>query len=192
MNALLSVLLRRFVGVTLGLIAVGAVGLRAQSEPAKEYQIKAVFLLNFVQFVNWPPSAFASPDAPIRIGILGDNPFQSAIEEAVRGETAHDRRLIVQYSRRIADLRGCHVLFVSASERGHVDEILDALKSAPVLTVSEIPDFARRGGIVNFYLEGKKVRFEINAQAAQRHGLKLSSQLLALARLVGERSMEEM
>jgi len=160
--------------------------LRAQAEPAaREYQIKAVFLFNFVQFVEWPPAAFTSASAPIRIGVLGDNPFHSALDEAVRGETVRERKVTVHYSRRLEELEGCHVLFVCASEKDRVGEILAGVDARAVLTVGETPDFARRGGVVNFYSDGNKVRFEINPQVGQRHGLRLSSQLLSLARIVG-------
>jgi hypothetical protein len=159
--------------------------LRAQEFNPREYQVKAVFLFNFVQFVEWPATAFPSADAPIRIGVLGDNPFSGALEAAVQGEKVRNRSIVVEPSSRLESLRDCHVVFVSRSQRAEIGTILAVLGSRPVLTIGEVPDFAGRGGIINFYLEGQKVRFEINRAAAQRSGLKLSSQLLTLARLVG-------
>ncbi len=153
--------------------------------PSREYQIKAVFLFNFLQFVEWPDSAFPNKTAPIRIGLLGNDQFGSAVEEAVRGETIRDRPLTVTRSRRVEDLTDCHLIFISESEEHRLDWILSQLYPRPVLTVSDLEGFARRGGVIAFYPEGKKVRFEINVNTAQRLGLKMSSQLLNLGRIVG-------
>jgi hypothetical protein len=157
----------------------------AQDVSAKEYQIKAVFLFNFVQFAQWPESAFASPTDPIRIGVLGESPFANSLADAVAGETVRQRPIVIHRATRLEEIMNCHVVFVCRSERAQVAPILAALGNRPVLTVGDMPDFARRGGIINFYLEGQKVRFEINRAAALQSGLKLSSQLLSLARLVG-------
>lgn len=157
----------------------------AQDVNPNEYQIKAVFLFNFVQFVDWPASSFPTADTPIRIGVLGDDPFERTLEAAVQGETVRQRPIVVHRSSRLQDLLNCHVLFVCRSERAQMGAIINALGGRPILSVGDMPDFARRGGIVNFYLEGQKVRFEINRAAAQQGGLRLSSQLLSLARLVG-------
>jgi hypothetical protein len=159
--------------------------MHAQTSVPKEYQVKAACLFNFAQFVEWPAAAFPDADAPIRIGVLGDDPFGAALEETVRGETVRNRKLVIQRSHRVADLKNCHVLFISKSEKKRVAEILSQLSSSDVLTVSEVESFARRGGIINFYLAGKKVRFEINPDAAKRKGLKVSAQLLELGAEVG-------
>ena len=159
--------------------------LKAQEANPKEYQIKALFVFNFVQFVEWPATAFAGPEAPVRIAVLGDDPFAGALEAAVQGEKVRQRPLMIYRAQRVQDVGQCHLLFVSPSERAQLSAIISIFKGKPVLTVGDMPDFARRGGIINFYLEGQKVRFEINRAAAQQSGLKLSSQLLGLARLVG-------
>ena len=91
----------------------------------------------------------------------------------------------------MADLKGCHLVFISKSEKAHLTDIFDSLGSASVVTVSETENFARRGGIINFYLDGNKVRFEINADAAQRKGIKISSQLLKLGKVVGAERAKE-
>ncbi|MDF3056400.1 MAG: hypothetical protein K0R17_615 [Rariglobus sp.] len=175
--------------VVLALAASSCPELAAQTAPGREYQIKAVFLFNFVQFVEWPQAAFSSDDAPIRIGVLGDDPFGSALDEAVRGESVRNRRLIVVRSQRVEDLEGCHLLFISKSESRRLDTILSLLGTRPVLSVSEAEGFARRGGVVAFYSDGKKVRFEINIGAARKRGLKLSSELLSLGKIVGADSL---
>ena len=157
----------------------------AQQAAPQEFQIKAVFLFNFLQFVEWPSAAFADVNEPIRIGVLGEDPFGSALDEAVHNETIRNRTLVIQRSRRLEDLQNCHLIYISRSERAHVDEILAGINRDPVLTVGDIDGFARRGGVINFYLEGKRVRFEFNAAAAQQRGLKMSSQLLSLGKIVG-------
>ena len=167
------------------LSAAGVSNLNAQGSNPKEYQVKALFIFNFIQFVEWPAAAFPDAASPIRIGVLGDDPFAGGLEAAVRGETVRQRPLVIARAARVEELQNCHVLFVSRSERPRIPGILSALEGKPILTVGDQPDFARRGGMINFYLEGHKVRFEINRAAAQRGGLKLSSQLLGLARLVG-------
>jgi YfiR/HmsC-like len=151
---------------------------------SNEYQIKAAFLYNFAQFVEWPPAAFASTTAPFYIGVLGKDPFGKALDETVQGETIGNRKIIIQRSQQLAGLKSCQVIFISQSEKEHAAKILSELDSKPVLTVSEIAGFDQLGGIINFYLEGTKVRFEINPTAARHDGLKISAQLLSLGKIV--------
>ncbi len=158
---------------------------RADSETTKEYQIKAAFLLNFVKFIEWPPGAFTAPDSPIRLGVLGDDPLGPALDEMVRGETIHGRSLVVLRSRQIEDLKQCHLLFICKSERARYTDELEILEGTPVVTVSDIEGFANNGGLIQFYLDDKKVRFEINLAVAKRLDLKMSSQLLALGKIAG-------
>jgi hypothetical protein len=167
----------------LGLAGLACASPAAESV-AKEYQIKAVFLFNVVQFVQWPESVFAGPDAPIAIGVLGENPFGTALDDTVRGETVRNRSIVVRYARRLDQLQTCQVIFIARSERGHVAEILSALGNAPVLTASDVPGFAEQGGLVEFYLDANRVRFAVNLAVARAHGLKPSSQMLNLARIV--------
>jgi hypothetical protein len=174
-------------GTALALVALllsNALESSAETTPSREYQIKAVFLFNFAQFVEWPATAFASPSAPLCIGVLGKDPFGSALDDTVQGETIRNRKLIVQRSNSPTDLKNCQLVYVSDSERARVPEVLSALTPQAVLTVSDIESFARRGGAINFYLEGNKVRFEINPNSARREGIKISSQLLALGRII--------
>ena len=156
----------------------------AQSDGSREYQIKAAFLFNFAQFVTWPQTSFPSQDAPFCIGILGDDPFGPALEETIHGEAIDRHRMTVMRAQSIDDLKSCQMIFVSRSEEGRVNEILSQLGSKPVLTIGEVESFARDGGDINFYLSDGKVHFEINSSSAQRCGLKISSQLLNLGRIV--------
>ena len=165
------------------LLPGGGTNLFAQAT-SKEYQIKAAFLFNFMQFVEWPPTVFKNADDPFRIGVLGQDPFNAALEDTVQGETISNHKIIVEHAMQVDDLKNCQLIFISKSEKKHVAEILSALDDKPVLTVSEIEGFAERGGGINFYLEGNKVRFEVNPDAARHDGLKVSSQLLSLGKII--------
>ncbi len=156
----------------------------SSAQESKEYQLKAAFLYNFAQFVKWPADSFTNPDAPFTIGILGDDPFGSVLEETIKGETINNHRLTVVRAQQIEGLKDCQLIFVSRSEEGHVGEILTELDSKPILTVSEVESFARNGGDINFYIADGRIRFEINPQSAQRCGLRISSQLLSLGKIV--------
>jgi hypothetical protein len=151
---------------------------------AQEYQIKAAFLLNFVRFAEWPSAAFADDAAPLRIGVLGEDPFGAALDATVQGETVRNRPLIVQRARRLDELAGCQVVFVARSEQARVAGIIAELGQRPVLSVSDIDAFAAAGGVIGFYADGNRVRFEIDAAGAQRRQLRLSAQLLHLGRPV--------
>jgi hypothetical protein len=173
---------------TLGFCGAGA--LRAQPEFAREYQVKALFIFNFLQFVEWPLQAYGSADAPLRVAVLGESPFGGALTETVRGEQIRNRVVEVVHATRVEEVLHCQVIFVSRTERANLGHILGVTSSRPILTIGDMPDFARRGGIINFYMEQQKVRFEVNRAAAQQSGLKLASQLLGLARIVGPNSSE--
>lgn len=168
----------------LALLLAATLPARAQPGVSRVYEIKAAFLFHFAQFVRWPPSAFAAPDAPLRIGILGDDPFDSAIDEIVRGETIRGHPLAVRRSRSASDLRDCQIVFVSRSERDRLAGVFGALGSRPILTVGDTPGFADRGGIVNFYESDGRIRFEVNPDRAVRVGLKISSEMLSVCTIV--------
>jgi len=157
-----------------------AVQFAVGAEAPGEYQVKATYLYNFVRFVEWPAAAFASADTPITIGVLGDDPFGTVLDQTVKGETVRNRKLAIQRSRRAPDLKDCHVVFISRSEKGRLADVLASLDAGSTLTVGETDNFTHRGGAINLYLDGNKVRFEINAGVTERKGLKLSSQLLKL------------
>lgn len=147
-----------------------------------EYQLKAAFLYNFVKFVEWPAEAFNGERSPLSICVYGADPFGDTLDNVVRGETVGERGLLVQRPDSLDDLRDCHVLFVSRSERGRMPEILARVAGEPVLTVGDADGFLKAGGVINFVLEENKVRFLINPEAAERNRLKISSKLLRLAK----------
>lgn len=156
--------------------------------PYGEYEVKAAFLLNFARLVQWPSTAFRDTDTPLVVGILGNDPFGSVLEEVVAGRNAGPRTIQVKRISALADIPSCHLVFVSSPEPAPVQQIVAATDEASVLLVGDGPDFARRGGSINFYADGGKIRFAINRTAAEAAGLKISSRMLRLAKLVPESS----
>lgn len=152
--------------------------------PANEYQIKAVFLFNFAQFVDWPPRAFVEPDAPLVIGVLGDDPFGPYLDETVKGEKINGRSLVVRRYRRVEEIAVCHVLFISRSESPRLGEIIGQLKGRNILTVGDAEDFSRRAGMIRFVTANNKIRLHINVESARAAEIAISSKLLRPALIV--------
>jgi hypothetical protein len=148
-----------------------------------EYQVKAAYLLNFLKFVEWPENAFADSLAPIVIGIVGNNPFGTALPQVIMGKTVQGRDLIIRYYHVGEDLRGSHILFISASEQKRLPQILSSLRGSSVLTVGDMDRFLDAGGMIRFSMEGSQVRFTIDVNATNQARLKLSSKLLSVARV---------
>lgn len=153
-----------------------------------ESEVKAAFLYRFIGYVQYPAAAFESDNSPYVIGILGKTPIAGPLQQAVRGKTAMGRPIVVKQLRLGDELRKCHILFVAESESHRLPKVLEILRDAPVLTVGESADFAAKGGMIGFFVDQNRLRFEINVDAARRAHLDISSKLLNLARLVkGER-----
>ncbi len=157
---------------------------------SSEYLIKAGFIYNFAKFVEWPSAAFAQPDSPIVIGVLGTDPFGSVLDRLVQDKKIGQRGFVVRRYKwgkdlkDLKDLRDCKILFVSASEKVHADEIIQLVKWLPILTVGETPGFAEHGGVIRFTVEDNRVRFEVNVDAAHQADLNISSRLLTLAKII--------
>lgn len=166
------------------LLAVLVSLLPAETPTDKEYRVKAVFLYNFAQFVDWPDSAFPGEESPLVVGVLGSDPFHEYLDEVVRGEKAGNRPIEVIRYRRVEDVEDCHVLFVSASESPRLGPILERLKRRNILTVGESEPFSRMGGMVSFVNRRGKIRLKINLDAVQAADLSVSSKLLRLAEIV--------
>jgi hypothetical protein len=148
----------------------------AQSPDAGEYQVKAAFLYNFAKFVEWPPDSFSDGSAPLRICVLGQDPFGQELRDITSKKTVNGRELA----------RTCHILFIASSEKAHLNRILESLRGADLLTVGDTKGFVQRGGVINFVLEDNRVLFEVNRKAADQARLKISSKLLNVAKLVIE------
>jgi hypothetical protein len=147
-----------------------------------EHELKLALIYNLTKFVTWPSERESSPT--FVLCVLGESPFESALESVV-GLTVKERPITVRHDSAETSTDGCDLLFVSRSEGDRVDEILAPLADTPVLTVSDAPGFALRGGIVELKNLGKRIGFEINVAAYRRAELAISSQVLALATLVG-------
>lgn len=153
---------------------------RAQSED----QIKAAFLFNFARYVEWPGAAFGDPGSPIRICLMGAEDFSTVVTLTVSGKSVGARPVEIKQPDDVRQAAGCHILYVGEDSRVAAANLASQLASGSVFTVSDRDGFAKDGGIANFFRADNKVRFEINVSAAKRAGLKVSSQLLRLAKVV--------
>jgi len=173
--------------LVLAVMLVGAIGLgravQAAEATSVEYKIKAGYLLKFASFVEWPTNAFPSPATPIILGVLGKDPFGADLESTIGDKRVEGRALRIRRLDEGDDVTGCHILFISSSERKRLPQILDGLKNSCTLTVSEFDEFTQSGGMISFVRQENTIRFEINVEAARRAGLKLSSKLLQVAKL---------
>ncbi len=142
--------------------------------------------MNLARFVEWPASAFDSPESPVIIGVVGRDPFGSALDQAVAGEKISGRRVVIERYPNLSAVGSCHLLFIASSEARRVEPIISVEHGKPVLTVSEISGFAtRHGGMVRIYTNDEnKVRLEVNLEQARAGNLKVSSKLLQVAQIV--------
>jgi hypothetical protein len=157
---------------------------RAEAPSAPEYQLKAVFIYNFDQFIEWPDGAFAKADSPLVITVLGDNPFGNVLEQVTRGKQIRGHEIVVRYAQDAAKIGQTHVLFVGAPYNQNPGELVQKLTG--VLTIGDTENFTSAGGMIRFYSERSKLRFEINTKAADKGGIKVSAKLLHLAKMHGE------
>jgi hypothetical protein len=155
----------------------------AETPPASEYQIKAAFLYNFAKFIEWPADAHLADAQTFTIGLLGADPFGPDIA-VIEGKQVKDKPLRIVRGQTLEELKGCQVLFIGALPAADLERVLKTLKGRPVLTVGEAENFAHHGGMIHLMTVENKVRFEINVQTAEQAGLKISSHLLRLARIV--------
>jgi hypothetical protein len=156
---------------------------RAQEGRELEYEVKAAFLVKFAMFVQWPTNTLAAdPQAPLVVGILGEDPFGTKFDQAVKTEKVNGRTVQIRRARRAAELWDCQIVFICASEAPRYPELIAAFDTRPVLTVADGAGFASHGGMIGFFKEAGKVRFEINPPAIERAGLKASSKLLQVGR----------
>jgi len=174
---------RRAIAAT-ALLSALATTPAVQAGAPSEHQVKAAFLYNFANFVQWPEAALAPAGSSLRVCVVGTDPFGGALDEAFRDQVVQGRRVQIARGRSLAALGRCHILFLSQSEQGRWPELLKELGTAPTLTVADGPALVRQGGMISFVMDAKRVRFEINRGAAEQVGLRISSKLLALARIV--------
>lgn len=159
--------------------------IHAQQKVYDERQVKATYLFHFTQFVEWPAAAFSDPRSPFVIGVLGDDPFGSVLNDLVKGEAVGDHQLVVQRFRRLEEIRTCHILFISSSETRTYAQIFARLQGRSILTVGETAGFATSGGGVELLTERTAIRPRVNVGAAKAAGVTISSRLLKLVDIVG-------
>jgi len=170
------------IAIVWGLLSVFVAG--AQSPKPTDYQVEAAYLYNFGRFVEWPTKGATARSNSFTICVLGEDPFGQALDATLAGETIGNQRVT---ARRISSPQmavDCQILFISLSEANRLNKIIDALDKNAVLTVSDIPQFSRRQGMIQFVSDENRIRFEVNLAATRRAGLTLSSELLKVATVV--------
>ncbi|MGH9575293.1 MAG: YfiR family protein [Candidatus Acidiferrales bacterium] len=155
---------------------------------AGPYQIEAVYLYDFSKFVAWPKGAARAQNEPFSICVLGADPFGAVLDATLSGENIQGNSLVAKRISKPEEAAGCKIVFVSSSEDDRLKDILATFDGANILTVSDIHNFSRRGGMIQFVLEGGKVRFEVNVTNAANAGLTLSADLLQVALAVRKES----
>jgi hypothetical protein len=166
------------------LLLLLATPLLAQQASAPEHEIKAAYLYNFARFVEWPPRTDPAPAGSFAICVLGKDPFGGALDAVVAGVSIDGARVVARRLSSAADAASCRVLYISTSEDERVTAILATVGRAAVLTVSDVPRFIERGGMIQFVTDKGRVRFEVGLPAAQDATLTLSSALLRVASVV--------
>jgi hypothetical protein len=147
-----------------------------------EYEVKAAYIYYFAKFVDWPSIAFPMKYAPIIVGVLGDEDFAALLERTVKDKMIQEHPMQVHRYQWPVDLRSCHILYISSSEQKRLRQITESLREQPVLTVTEAEENSQAKGIMNLFVEGGKVQFEVNITDAEKARLRISSKLLRLAR----------
>jgi len=156
----------------------------AAAQSASEDQLKAVYLFNFAKFIDWPMELFRTPDAPMNFCVLGRSPASDELDASIRGKGINTHTIAIRHLHGPEDIKDCHLVFLAAGAGKQQMKLLQAARGVPVLLVSETPGFARAGGTIDFLVENGKLIFEVNMSAAESVHLKISSKLLALARIV--------
>jgi len=176
----------RIAAVTLGALfhACGAPAISGQSREPSEYAVKAAFLFHFAQFVEWPEGAFREANSPLVYCTIGEDPFQGALDESLKGKMVGAHPLQVKHLAEASEALGCHVAFIGKTGKKRVTDELARLGSSPVLTIGETEAFVKDNGMIAFCVEESKIRFNINLEAAKKANLKISSRLLTLAKTV--------
>jgi hypothetical protein len=162
-------------------LLVNGISLHALQAPPTEYGVKAAYLFNFARFTTWSAPATTEDNAAFGVCVLGHDPFGAALDTTVAGERIEGKPVVIRRITKPKDTVGCRVLFVSTSEGTALTDVRQSLDRSSILTVSDLPQFVERGGMIQFVLEGKRIRFAVNLPAAARAGLTLSAELLRVA-----------
>lgn len=149
-----------------------------------EYKVKAAFLFNFTQFVEWPSQSFSTDNSPFVIGVLGTDPFGNSLEELVSGETIKNHPIVIQHFNSLEEIGNCHILFVNLQDKNKLQSIPEKLKGKNILTVSDANGFSKLGGMIRLYTKNDKINIQVNLEATKAENLIVSSKLLKLAEIV--------
>jgi hypothetical protein len=177
----------RWLIVVIGFAMLGlgsARGFSAETPVLKEHELKAAFLYNFTKFVEWPSSSFRDANAPFVVAVAGNSPCTAELEKIAKERKINGRQMIIRRITTFDGAQDAQALFISASEDSRSKDWLAAMRGRSVLTIGESEFFCKQGGVINFLLEGEKIRFEINMDQAEAAGLKVSAQLQKLAKTV--------
>ncbi|ACN17382.1 conserved hypothetical protein [Desulforapulum autotrophicum HRM2] len=180
--------LKRIFGfaVLLMFLSISAIG-NAVSQSMEEYAVKAAFVINFARYTQWPDESFAGPTEALKLCVLGNKTIQSAFQ-ALNGKKINDRTLDVHFLDKAEDAGQCDMMFIGKGvDRTILLDTLAAVTGKPVLTIGETRTFINSGGIINFFSRKGRLHFEINEAIARKNHLKLSSRLLKLAIIVGDK-----
>jgi len=174
---------RRFtLALTLGwLPGRAAAQAAAASDELLEHEVKAAFVFKFGEFVDWPEPVYSGPGAPFTIAVLGADPIADVLEQLGRQRRINGRPVVVRRLQRAEAIPRAQIVFIAATESERLRAVADNLKAASVLTVTETTRPSQPSGVINFVIRDNRVRFEIDADAAEQSGLKISSKVLSLA-----------
>jgi hypothetical protein len=173
-------------GAAVAIVALTLITRGAPAAPLREPEIKAAALYNIIAFTGWPDTSFASPDAPLIVGVLGQGPVTGLLGDLVTSESWHGRRVLLRNFSSAAEARSCHVLYVARSEHSRWRALSSQFARLPILTVADADNFARQGGIVQIGIERNKLRLTVNLGAARTSGVAISSKVLRLAEVIDE------
>jgi len=165
-------------------LMLGSARAGGENDDDGEYRLKLAFIYNFAQFTQWPPEAFRDPAAPLTVCVVGQDPFAGEMEQTLHGRRAAGHPVEIKRLKLEDDPKGCHMIFVRANEKRAAGKILSAVRGSNTLTVGESRGFAELGGVINLVLDDNKLRFEVNLNAATQSRLRISSKVLALAKIV--------
>lgn len=183
-----SILIYTLILISLS-VTITIPGVQGQSSVPTEYEVKAVFLYNFTQFMELPPTVMENRDT-LKICILGKDPFGPALQ-IFNGEIVHNKKLLINLINNEENAYGCNFIYISDSEKRQIRRIMEKLSAMSVVTISDMEGFARSGGIIKFIIKNNKVHFMINLDAADRSGIKIRSRLLQISTIYREGKADE-
>ncbi len=170
------------IGLT-ALLLANFSSIQAQSLSSNEYSLKAAYLYNLARMVEWPSEVFISTPLNIIMCFYGQDSFGESLDSIAK-KSVHERNILIKKEISLEEVKQCHLLFINPSERNKISAILSRLSNLPILTVGDVDEFTQKGGIVNLLKDQDRIRIEINLQKANQVGLKISSRLLAVAKIV--------